>query len=59
LNDADPSHVGITAGAGIETSVRRLKIAPVVRFTRWAADKRTLSSITKPNQVELLVGVSF
>ena len=35
LNDADPSHFGITAGAGIETSLSRLKIAPVVRFTRW------------------------
>jgi opacity protein-like surface antigen len=59
LNDADPSHFGFTAGAGIETTLRRLKIAPVVRFTRWAADNRNLGSITKPNQVELLVGFSF
>jgi opacity protein-like surface antigen len=59
LNGTDPSHLGITAGFGIETHWRNLKIAPAVRYTRWASDGRSsYSSSTSPNQVELLVGFS-
>jgi opacity protein-like surface antigen len=59
LNGTDPSHLGITAGFGVETHSRSLKIAPAVRYTRWASDGRSPgSSSTGPNQVELLVGFS-
>jgi Outer membrane protein beta-barrel domain len=48
------SNHGVTVGGGIELSARFLKIAPEIRFTRWASDTPTL-----PNQVELLVGFHF
>src|SRR5580692_2422963 len=48
------SNHGITVGGGVELSARLLKIAPEIRFTRWATDSQTL-----PNQVELLVGFHF
>ncbi len=39
LNDTNPSHAGVAAGAGVETHWRGLNIAPTVRYTRWARDK--------------------
>jgi hypothetical protein len=48
------SNHGITVGGGVELSAHLLKIAPEIRFTRWATDSQTL-----PNQVELLVGFHF
>jgi len=61
LNGARPSHYGITAGLGAEKQVSGLKIAPVLRYTRWAADGKRASvlALTNTNQVELLVGFSF
>jgi len=59
LNGASPSVYGGTAGIGIETNFRNLRIGPVVRYTHWAADPDFTSSRTKRNQVELLVGLSF
>jgi hypothetical protein len=59
LNGTDPSHHGIATGLGIETHWRSLKIAPSVRYTRWASeDRETNPRSTAPNQVELLVGFS-
>jgi hypothetical protein len=48
------SNHGITVGGGVEFSARLLKIAPEIRYTRWATDSQTF-----PNQVELLVGFHF
>lgn len=59
LNDAAPSAYGGTAGLGVEAQLGRLKIAPVVRYTHWAADADSAGSRTKRNQAELLVGLSF
>jgi len=60
LHATNPSRYGITAGLGAEKQVRGLKIAPVLRYTRWAADGgRTVLTLTNVNQVELLVGFSF
>jgi hypothetical protein len=53
LNGTNPSHVGITGGLGVETHLRSLTIAPVIRYTRWAKDQETVA-----NQLELLVGFS-
>ena len=38
LNSADPSHFGVNAGVGLETQWRSIRIAPKVRYTRWADD---------------------
>jgi hypothetical protein len=61
LNGTDPSHLGVTAGGGVEMSLKHLKIAPAVRYTRWTSDKYLDYSVqahTAPNQVELVVGFS-
>ncbi len=58
LNANDPSHHGIAAGAGLELKWRTLKIAPSVRYTLWAADRRPQGSQTGSDQVEFLVGFS-
>jgi hypothetical protein len=57
LNSANPSHFGFTAGVGVETHVRSLAIAPVIRYTRWAPSQR-FAVPTVADQVELLVGFS-
>jgi hypothetical protein len=53
-----PSHYGASAGIGVEMPWRRLNIAPVLRYTRWAPDTSALRSVSQLNQIELLVGVS-
>jgi hypothetical protein len=61
LNGANPSHDGITAGAGFEMRVRPLTLAPVLRYTRWMGDN--VDSAYQPtsaqNQLELGVGASL
>jgi hypothetical protein len=62
LNSTNPSQYGTTVGVGQDIRMRRFKIAPAVRYTRWVADgpQRTSPPIlTRLNQVELLVGISF
>jgi hypothetical protein len=72
LNGASPSNHGFTLGAGVEGRLRKLRIAPRVRYTRWAADdlrcfvvprSRCSLDIQQPltlrNQAEFLVGFSF
>jgi len=63
LNQASPSNHGFTAGAGMEAHlVGKLKAAPVVRYTRWAADGNFAGGIGPVfirDQVEILVGLSF
>src|ERR1700682_1421288 len=50
---------GVTAGLGFETRMRRLKIAPVVRYTRWGAEKLPEFTYGIRNQLEFLTGFSF
>jgi hypothetical protein len=60
LNGTSPSHSGITVGGGIEARFHRLKIAPQIRYTRWAEDHPSPPwAVTNPNQVELLAGLTF
>lgn len=66
LNDSNPSHYGIAAGAGVETRLGRLKVAPTIRYTRWAGDSRPFPQFPNipysrsiPNQAEALVGFFF
>jgi len=59
LNGTNPSHAGITAGFGVETRWRSLRIAPVLRYTRWSGNNASGDrASTQRNQVELLVGFS-
>jgi len=59
LNSSDPSHFGVTAGAGVEAAWRRLRIAPRVRYTRWAEDSRRADVRTRSDQVEFLLGIGY
>ncbi len=54
LNGSNPSHYGLAAGAGAETRLGRFRIAPEVRYIRWAEDRNSLGPFTSSDQVELL-----
>jgi hypothetical protein len=61
LNAYNPSHYGATTGFGVETVARGVKIAPRLRYSRWANDSLAFRwmSQTRRDEVQLLVGVSF
>ena len=62
LNSTSPSSHGFTAGAGVEAHASKLRIAPQVRYTRWARDRSSPYSFapsTVPDQAEFLVSFSF
>lgn len=50
------SHVGITAGGGLELLTHGFRISPTVRYTRWVNNGGTIFSSPLVNQVEFLVG---
>jgi hypothetical protein len=58
LNGTNPSHVGATAGLGVERRWGPLKFAPTVRYTRWMRDNPRWFEQTASNQVEFLLNVS-
>jgi hypothetical protein len=64
-NGYTPSRFGATAGIGVEAKAGFLRLAPTVRYIRWAKDAFALNSShfdytgLAPNQVELMVIVSF
>jgi hypothetical protein len=47
-----------TAGGGGEIQIWKLRIAPEIRYTRWAADSFPFP-VSNVNQAELLVGLWF
>jgi hypothetical protein len=61
LNGYNPSRYGFTTGGGIEMDYKALRIAPVLRYTRWTPDLRQsfMSADTARNQVEFLVSLTF
>jgi hypothetical protein len=61
LYATSPSNHGFAIGAGVEIPVWKLKIAPQIRYLRWAEDGPALQYLpsTKPNQIELLVSLSI
>ncbi len=64
LNSSNPSHTGVSAGAGLETRWRRLRITPGVRYTRWAGDDiyplaASHTARAKPDQLEFLAGFGY
>jgi hypothetical protein len=61
LNGYNPSRYGFTTGGGIEMDYKALRIAPVLRYTRWTPDLRQsfMSADAARNQVEFLVSLTF
>jgi hypothetical protein len=69
LNGYNPSHFGVTAGAGAETRKSWALLSTVLRYTRWTKDGSPNSSLsasgqsdyprTNANAVELIFGVAF
>ena len=57
LNGTNPSHYGIAVGAGAETRLGRFRIAPEVRYIRWA-ENTSSEPLSRPDQVELLTSLS-
>jgi hypothetical protein len=58
--NANPSHAGISAGAGLQFPLRQLTIAPTLRYTRWAQDTQPITGIrSRADQIELLVAFSY
>ena len=58
LNGTNPSHYGVAAGAGAEIRLGRFRIAPEVRYIRWAEDTNSFGPLTRSDQVELLTSLS-
>jgi hypothetical protein len=59
LNGALPSSHGFAAGVGMEARAWKLRIAPQVRYVRWARDGSHVILFTVPDQAQFLVGISF
>ena len=59
LNGGHISTYGITGGAGFELHLLRVRIAPEMRFTRWAADTSAGSTQFNRSQLELLTVFAF
>lgn len=57
-NGYEPSHFGVTGGAGIEIKAGNFRLAPTLRYTYWQAGARRFAE-THPNQVEALIALSF
>lgn len=59
VNGGRLSSYGITGGVGIEVHLFRLRIEPVIRFTRWASDTPAGSTRYNRNQLEFLAVFSL
>ncbi|HYP05431.1 MAG TPA: outer membrane beta-barrel protein [Bryobacteraceae bacterium] len=61
LNGYNPSRYGFTVGSGIETDYKAMRVAPVLRYTRWDRDERAwfMSADTARNQLEFLLSLTF
>jgi hypothetical protein len=59
LNGTNPSHVGVSTGIGLAIEARKLRIEPMIRYTRWTPDGASpFPAKSNADQVELLVGFS-
>jgi hypothetical protein len=61
LNGTSPSSDGFIAGMGVEARIWKLRLAPQIRYLRWARDQNRsyYQPSTVPDQVECLMGISF
>lgn len=58
--NTEPSHTGMSAGAGLDLQWGVVRISPTLRYTRWARDRETMrgNPPSKQDQVEVLVYLS-
>jgi len=56
---AQAARHGVTAGAGMEGRLGRVKIAPTIRFTRWGQPEIPLAYGPNLNEAVALLGISF
>jgi hypothetical protein len=59
LNDSSLGRYGVAAGGGVEASLGHIRVAPVVRLTRWSSESRPERSRVYLGQVQFLVNVAF
>jgi hypothetical protein len=62
FNGPTPSHYGLTAGSGVEARFGKIRISPMVRYTRWAKERSQQAPSGRStflNQVQVLAAVSF
>ncbi|HEY7210564.1 MAG TPA: outer membrane beta-barrel protein [Bryobacteraceae bacterium] len=57
--NANPSHLGVAAGAGLGLRFSRLTIEPTLRYTRWQPDPSPYGIESRPDQIELLAAFSY
>lgn len=55
----EPSRFGVSVGAGAAFQWGRVRIAPTLRYTRWAQESIYPRYATKPDQLEFLTSVAF
>ncbi|MEZ5397560.1 MAG: hypothetical protein R2724_32940 [Bryobacterales bacterium] len=55
--NTEPSHLGVSVGAGFDWQWKGLRFAPTVRYTRWRADGPGTDP-SKQDQIEALFAVS-
>ena len=56
---SQPSQIGVSAGVGAAFQVGRLRLAPTLRYTRWAREQDFPRFDTKPDQLEVLASVTY
>ena len=54
-----PSRFGVSAGAGAAFNLGRIRIAPTLRYTRWAHESIYPRYSTKPDQLEFLTSLAY
>ncbi len=55
----EPSQFGISAGIGATFHLGPFRLAPSLRYTRWARESIYPRYATKPDQIELLTAISY
>ncbi len=55
----EPSQFGISAGIGAAFHLGPFRLAPSLRYTRWARESIYPRYATKPDQIELLTAISY
>jgi hypothetical protein len=53
------SQVGVSAGAGLSFDLGHVRIAPQLRYTRWAENSIFPKYATRPDQIEFLAGIAY
>jgi len=55
----EPSPFGVSAGIGVAFHLGRIRIAPMVRYTRWEHESIYPRYATKPDQIEFLTSIAY